>query len=82
MRDGSITADGSPTTIESLAPKLKELAANKGSVYYYRESGKEEPHPNAMKVITAIGENSLPISLSSKPDFSDYIGQDGQSHPR
>ncbi len=82
LRDGSVTADGSATTIEALAPKLDALAVSNGSVYYYREAGQEEPHPNAMKVITAIAERKLPISLSSKPDFSDAIGPDGKSHPR
>lgn len=82
MRDGTVTIDGAPGSADDLAPKLKELAAAKGTVYYYRESGQEEPHPNAMKVIAAVIEHQLPISLSSKPDFSDYIGEDGQSHKR
>ena len=83
MRDGRIAADGSTVTLENLAAKLKDLSAKKGTVYYYREAGQEEePHPNATKVIAAIIDNNLPVSLSSKPDFSDYVDMDGHSHKR
>lgn len=82
MRDGSITADGTTTTIDALASKLTDLATKKGVVWYYREAAEGEPHPNATKVIEAIIEHRLAISLSSKPDFSDVIGADGKSYPR
>ncbi len=82
MRDGSITLDGVRTPLEDLDAKLKELAEKKGTVYYYRETGAEEPHPNAMKVINTLKAHQLPVSLSSKPDYSDYVTPDGQSHLR
>ncbi|MGV3661908.1 MAG: DUF1471 domain-containing protein [Prosthecobacter sp.] len=84
MRDGSITTDGSQTSLEDLPAKLKDLAAKKGIVYYYREVGPapEQPHPNALKVINALKEHQLPVSVSSKPDFSDEVTPDGRSHPR
>jgi hypothetical protein len=82
MRDGRITADCAAMTLEELAPKLDALAANKGSVYYYREAGQEDPHPNAMKVLDATMRRKLPLSLSSKPDYSDVIDQNGVSRPR
>jgi len=82
MPDGSVTTDGVPTTLEELGPKFTELSEKKGSVYYYREPVPGEPHPNALKVINAIKEHQLPVSLSSKPDYSDYVTPDGQSHPR
>jgi hypothetical protein len=59
--------------------KLKE--AN-GVVWYYRENGQAEPTPQAMAAIKLIIENSLPISMSSKADFSDYIDAAGNSLPR
>ncbi len=52
---GQITADGHPTTLEALIPMLRELAKNKGEVWYYREVPEADPHPNAMKVLEAIG---------------------------
>ena len=82
MRDGRITADGSPTTVDALAATLTDLATSKGVVWYYREAAEGEPHPNATKVVAAIIEHKLPVSLSSKPDYSDAVGVDGKSHPR
>lgn len=82
MRDGSITLDGLRTPLEDLDARFKELAEKKGTVYYYREIGAEEPHPNAIKVIETLKKHQLPVSLSSKPDYSDYVTPDGQFHPR
>jgi hypothetical protein len=81
-RDGVVTADGAPITVDELSGKLKDLAAKKGGVFYYREAAQEKPHPTATKVITAVVEHQLPVSLSSKPDYSDVIDKDGQSKPR
>jgi biopolymer transport protein ExbD len=72
---GQISADGRPTTVEALIPILRELAKNKGEVWYYREAPLADPHPNAMKVLSAIVDNNLPVRLSSKPDYSDSIGR-------
>jgi hypothetical protein len=40
---------------------------------YYRESSTAEPSQQAMEVLKLVIENDLPISMSSKPDFADYI---------
>jgi len=72
---GQISADGRLTTVEALIPILRELAKNKGEVWYYREAPLADPHPNAMKVLSAIVDNNLPVRLSSKPDYSDSIGR-------
>jgi biopolymer transport protein ExbD len=79
---GQITADGRRTTIEALIPTLRELAKNKGEVWYYREAPEADPHPNAMKVLKAIVECDLRVLLSSKPDYSDFIDDKGRSVPR
>jgi len=79
---GQITADGRPTTIEALISILQELAKNKGKVWYYREAPLADPHPNAMKVLKAIVDCNLPVLLSSKRDYSDYIDDKGRSVPR
>ncbi len=79
---GQISADGRPITIETLIPILRELAKNKGEVWYYREAPEADPHPNAMKVLEAIGDCNLPVLLSSKRDYSDYIDDKGRSVPR
>ena len=79
---GQITADGRPTTLDALIPILRDLAKNKGEVWYYREAPKADPHPNAMKVLSAIVDQNLPVRLSSKPDYSDSIDDKGRSVPR
>jgi hypothetical protein len=79
---GHITANGNPTTLEALAPLLSDLAKNKGEVWYYREAPKDEPQPNALKVLSVIIDHNLPVRLSSKPDYSDTIDDKGRSVPR
>jgi hypothetical protein len=79
---GQIIANGSPTTLEALAPLLSDLAKNLGEVWYYRDVPKEEPHPNALKVLSAIIDHNLSVRLSSKPDYSDTIDDKGRSVPR
>jgi hypothetical protein len=78
---GQITADGAPTTLEALAPILSDLARAKGVVWYYREAAKAEPHPNALKVLSAMIEHNLSVRLSSKVDYSDVIDDKGRSVP-
>jgi len=82
LKSGRILADGRETTLPELDQILTELKKMGGTVWYYREAGQEEPPPQAMEVIKLVADKSLPVTLSSKPDFSDYIGEDGQSHPR
>ena len=79
---GQITADGRPTTLDALIPMLRELAKNKGEVWYYREAPEADPHPNAMKVLEAIVDQNLPVLLSTKPDYSDSVDDKGRSVPR
>jgi hypothetical protein len=49
---------------------------------YYRENARSEAGSEAMSVIDLVVKYGLPISLSSKSDFSDYIDANGQSQPR
>jgi biopolymer transport protein ExbD len=79
---GQISADGRPITLEALIPMLRELAENKGEVWYYRDAPEADPHPNAMKVLEAIVDQSLPIRLSTKPDYSGSVDDKGRSIPR
>jgi hypothetical protein len=78
LTDGSIRVDGSPATLESLRASLKQLAEQKGVVWYYREAGQSAEPPESAEVIQAVIENRLPIRLSSRPDYSDAIGMDGR----
>ena len=79
---GQILIDGTESTVAQVEQRLAQLKSEGGTVWYYREAGHQEPPPEAMQIIKMVVENELPISLSSKPDFSDYIGENGQSRPR
>lgn len=81
-RDGRITVDGTAIKVESLDQRLQALKKQEGTVWYYREAGREEPHPNASKLIQAIMKARLPLSLSSEPDFSTVVLPDGTIKPR
>ncbi len=82
LNTGKILIDGTESTLSQIEQHLKTLKTEDGVVWYYRETGQEEAPQDAMQVIQIIVENGLPISLSSNADFSDYIGEDGLSHPR
>jgi hypothetical protein len=81
MADGRIMVDGSPATIYSVRVSLKQLAKQKGVVWYYREAGQGKAPPESTEVIQSVIENWLPIRLSSRPDFSDAIGLDDRTVP-
>jgi hypothetical protein len=82
LQSGKILLDGTEATIPQVERRLAELKSEGGAVWYYRQAGEQKPPPEAVQVIKLVTDNGLPISLSSKSDFSDYIGEDGQSHSR
>ena len=86
LRDGKVLADSHEVALPALDSLLSELSKRKGAVWYYREGGDQPLSASAKQVMTdvlgAIVRHRLPVSLSTKPDFSDYIGPDGQPHPR
>jgi hypothetical protein len=57
---------------------LKRLADQKGVVSYYREAGQSVAPPESAEIMKAMIENHLPIRLSSRPDYSDPIGTEGE----
>jgi biopolymer transport protein ExbD len=82
LQSGKILIEGTESTIAQVEQRLTKLKSEGGMVWYYREAGQQEPPPEAMQVIKLVVDNGLPVSLSSKPDFSDYVGEDGQTHQR
>ncbi len=79
---GEIRTNGKVASLQQLNALLAANAQKKGVVWYYREGGQGEPTPEAMEVIKLIIKHKRPISISSKPDFSDTIDQKGNSRPR
>lgn len=80
--DGHITADGSPTPVDSLRESFKKLAGQKGSVWLYQDIGQGKPSSQtvqvSIQVVKAISEARLPVRISSHPDYSDAITFDGK----
>ena len=79
---GSVLLDGQPVSLEELDLRFQSLKAQRPAVWYYREAAGGEPPAEAMQVMKLVVGNRLPISMSSKADFSDYVDLKGKSHPR
>lgn len=80
---GRLALNGKQTDLKSIEAEFKKLQAAKGAVWYYRENGQtQEPSPQALAVLQLVVKYKLPISMSSKPDYSDYIDDDGYPQPR
>jgi hypothetical protein len=81
-QDGVVSLDDKTVSLDELKTALSKLKQSPGSsVWYYRENPAGEPHPNAKEVLKLIIDARLPIRLSTKPDFSDFVGLDGRPHP-
>jgi biopolymer transport protein ExbD len=79
---GAVSLDGKAVAIDSLRERLADVKKRSGVVWYYREAGKGEPPQQAMQVMKLIVDARLPISMSTKPDFSDVLFPDGSTRPR
>lgn len=79
---GAVQLDGRPTTLPALDAELGKLKADKGVVWYHRENPDSEPPPQGTAVIQLIIKHQLPVSMSTKPDFSDYVDDRGVSRSR
>jgi hypothetical protein len=82
LQSGKLLANGAEIRLDDLDARLSQLKSQNGVVWYYREGGQGEPPPIAMEVMKLVVKQSLPISMSSKPDFSDTIDEQGNSRPR
>lgn len=82
LASGEVQITGVPKSLPEVDKALASLVREGGEVWYYRENAAGDPHPNAVAVIELIVKHQLPISMSTKPDFSDYVDEGGASHPR
>ncbi|HTQ58190.1 MAG TPA: hypothetical protein VMI94_27195 [Bryobacteraceae bacterium] len=82
LASGSVLLDGRPVGLRELETVLAEAKASNKTVLYYRENSAANASPIAEEVIQAVTRHKLPISLSTKPDFSDYVDASGHVHPR
>ena len=82
LASGEILLDGKPIQLDALDQALEAADKESTGVWYYREAAGQEPHPSVKAAIQLVIKHKLRISLSSKPDFSDYVDSKGVSHPR
>jgi hypothetical protein len=82
LASGAILLDGQPGDLEQLDAALERAKQDHGQVWYYRELAGVAPPAAGLAVIQRVVQRKLPISLSSKPDFSDWVDGQGVSHPR
>ena len=82
LSSGKLLLNGQPANLDTIESEFKNLKSNNGSVWYYRENPQDEPPPQSMAIIELVVKYKLPVRLSSKPDFSDYIDENGNSNPR
>ena len=82
LASDDILLNGEATDLERLDPALAEAKSSNGLVYYYREMPPADPSPKAMEVLSLVVKHQLPVTLSTKPDFSDYVDAAGVPHPR
>ncbi|HEX6895315.1 MAG TPA: hypothetical protein VF146_08580 [Bryobacteraceae bacterium] len=82
LASGVVLLDGKAIEIEELDRLLAEADKDTTAVWYYREGASKDAPPHAMAVIQLVVKHKLRISISSKPDFSDYVDAKGVSHPR
>jgi hypothetical protein len=82
LASGVLLLDGQPTTLPALDERLKALKAANGAVWYHRQNPAAEPPPQGTAAVQLIIKHQLPVSMSARPDFSDYVDKDGVSRPR
>jgi hypothetical protein len=70
---GVLQLDGKVVDLAAIEAALAQTAKREGVVFYGREAAREEPHPNAAKVVELITALRLPVRFSSQPDFSDAV---------
>jgi len=82
LTTGKVLLNGAPTTLQALDTAFAKLGQSSGVVWYYRQAAEAEPPSQAMEVMQLVVKHHLPISMSTKPDFSDAVDANGNAVPR
>ena len=82
LASGKILLNGEPASLSTIQDLLRKADPKADVVLYYRENAQGKPAPESLELMKLIVSQKLPVSLSSKPDFSDYVDQFGKSYPR
>jgi hypothetical protein len=82
LSSGKLLLNGEPTNLPGLDAAFQLLKTKDGTVWYYRQDAQAEPSAEAMSVVRLVVKYALPISMSTQPDFSDYVDNQGHAHAR
>jgi hypothetical protein len=82
LGSGAILLDGQPADLAQVEAALEKVKQSGGQVWYYRETAGAQPAPAASAVFQRLLHHKVALSLSSKPDFSDWVDGKGVSRPR
>jgi len=77
LASGALLLDGQRVTLEDLGQAFAAAKERNAMVWYYREAAAADPPPQAGQVIKLIVQNSLPVRLYTKPDFSEFVDVQG-----
>jgi hypothetical protein len=80
--NGGVTFDEKSVTQEELEHALDRLKERNGAVLYYRENPGGVAPDSTMKPFRAILAAGLPVSLSTDPNFADYVDPQGNVRRR
>lgn len=82
LKSGKVFLDGREGNLGEVKKALGKAKLDNGVVWYYRGNSESEPPPQAMEIVKLTLEHNRPNSMSTKPDFSDYVDDEGPSRPR
>jgi hypothetical protein len=82
LSSGSVLLDGEPAGLDNLAEAIQKAEPTTDCVLYYRENAAAEPPAVSGEVMNLVIAKKLPVSFSTKPDFSDYVDALGRTGPR
>ena len=80
---GELHLNGKPSFLNEIREELTRLKGSAAEVWYYREAATEDPPQISYEILDLVTAARLPVSFSTKPDFSDYVdGETGESISR
>ncbi len=74
--------DGQRVDLAQLDSRLSQANSSQDQLLYYKQERGPEESPQSMEIMKLVVKHKLPISFSTKDDFSDYVDRFGQTHPR
>jgi len=80
LTSGALLLNGLPSDMDAIKVELQRVKAANGEVWYYREG--PQAIDLAEPVLDLITDCDLPVMLSTRADFSDYVDDHGQSRLR